>query len=163
MYTDRNPRERNWFHHLRTPKELKAKSAEYDKLLFKNLSKTSIKNGEEILAKLEKIIANSSDKQKATGEGKSDVFELNSQYYSSIPHSYYLDLGTNGPVVLLDSPKQIRKELDMLGSLEEIMMSAALAREINLTDNGHDETLNEHFKTLSLKNINVGTYAASRS
>lgn len=66
-------------------------------------------------------------------------------------------------MVLLDSPKQIRKELDMLGSLEDIMMSAALAREINLTDNGHDETLNEHFKTLSLKNINVGTYAASQS
>lgn len=144
---------------------MKAKSAEYDKLIFKNLSKTSIKSGEEILAKLEKIIANSSDKQKATGESKSDVFKLTSQYYSSIPHSYSLDLGLgiNGPVVLLDSHEKIRKELDMLGSLEEIIMSTALARKINLTDNGHDKTLNEHFKTLSLKNIDVGTYAASRS
>lgn len=159
-----NTRKRNWFYHLRTPKELKAKSAEYDKLIFKNLSKTSIRNGEEILAKLEKIIADSSDEQKATEEIKSAVFQLTSQYYSRIPHSNLtMGLETNEPVVLFDSRKKIRKELDMLGSLEDITMSAALAREINLTDNGHDEILNEHFKTLNLKNIDVGTYAASRS
>lgn len=48
----------------------------------------------------------------------------------------------------------------MLKSLGGIRTSALLAREINLRENGHDETLDEHFKALSLKNIDVGMLLA---
>lgn len=82
------------------------------------------------------------------------VSELTSQYYSYVPHI------ENESVVLLDNLRIIQKEINMLGSLEEIRMSAVLAREINLGDNGHDETLNEHFKALSLRNIDVGMLLA---
>lgn len=150
-------------YHLRSCKELKAKSAEYDKLAVKTISKATIRKGEEILATLGKIVGKLSDTPSATAsagspeatinnELESDLAKLTSSYYSYVPHLFE----TGESVMLLDSRERIQKELDMLGSLEGIRMSAILAKDINLRDNGHDNRLSEHFKILSLKNIDVG-------
>lgn len=77
------------------------------------------------------------------------------QVTTVIPRSF----GTGKPVMLLDSRKRIRRELNMLASLDEIRLSAYLAKEIHLRDNGHayDETLGKYFKELGLKNIEIGS------
>lgn len=96
-------------------------------------------------------MAGSTRKQKTTMGSK--FAELTSSYYSYIPHSF----GPDEPVMPLDSRKIIRKELNMLLSLDEIMLSACLASELNLRDNGHDKILGRHFKELGLKNIKIGS------
>lgn len=133
---------------------MEAKSAEYDKLVFKTLSKEKISKGEKILAELKEAVMKPSNKQNSAAKSKRVISELTSQYYSHVPHL------ENEPVILLDNLKIIQKETNMLRSLEGVKMSAILAREINLRDNGHDETLDEHFKALSLKNIDVGMLLA---
>lgn len=61
--------------------------------------------------------------------------------------------------MLLDSRKRIRRELSMLASLDEIRLSAHLAKEIHLRDNGHayDETLSKYFGELGLRSIEIGS------
>lgn len=90
--------------------------------------------------------------EKAAIKNKEDLVKLTSSYYGYIPRLFE----TDGPIMLLDSHERIQEEHDMLKSLKSIRNSAIMAKEIKLQDNGHDDILGEHFKSLNLKEIDIG-------
>lgn len=141
---------------------MKAKPAEYDALAAKNISKDTIRTGRKLLGTLKDAIAQNRNLFSKPGDGSTEettqkttnsevIPKLISEYYNYVPH--FLDVNN---MMLLNTSEGVSKELSMLDNLEAIRASASLAHNINLTAEGHDDTLKKHFKSLGLKTIHVG-------